>query len=205
MFQCIVADPPWPIKWSGGPAYRRNEHGEKRVNPYFKRKLPYQTMSVEEIASLDVAEHAAENAHLYLWTPDKWLISGEAAHVARCWGFEPMRLIIWGKCGYGLGRFPRPQHEAILVCRRGKLPFRICNAGSLQIWKMPYSKSGRSSGRVHSQKPEEFLDLVEQASPGPYLELFARRRRLGWSYYGNECHCDVLIGRIITTIEEIAT
>lgn len=39
---------------------------------------------------------------------------------------------------------------------------------------------------AHSAKPEAFLDLVEQVSPGPYLELFARRQRLGWDTWGNE-------------------
>lgn len=42
-----------------------------------------------------------------------------------------------------------------------------------------------SSGE-HSQKPEAFMDLVEQVSPGPYLEMFARRQRLGWDTWGNE-------------------
>lgn len=39
---------------------------------------------------------------------------------------------------------------------------------------------------LHSQKPEAFLDLVERVSPGPYVELFARRDRLGWDTWGNE-------------------
>lgn len=39
---------------------------------------------------------------------------------------------------------------------------------------------------AHSQKPEAFLDMVESISPGPYLELFARRNRLGWDTWGNE-------------------
>jgi N6-adenosine-specific RNA methylase IME4 len=42
----------------------------------------------------------------------------------------------------------------------------------------------RSGG--HSAKPEAFIDLVEQVSPGPYLEMFARRNRLGWDTWGNE-------------------
>ncbi len=43
----------------------------------------------------------------------------------------------------------------------------------------------------HSAKPEAFQDIVEQVSPGPYLELFARRKRLGWDSWGNEVDCDV--------------
>lgn len=36
----------------------------------------------------------------------------------------------------------------------------------------------------HSAKPPAFLDLVEQVSPGPYVELFARQPRLGWDSWG---------------------
>jgi N6-adenosine-specific RNA methylase IME4 len=39
---------------------------------------------------------------------------------------------------------------------------------------------------MHSAKPEAFLDVVEQVSPGPYLELFSRRARLGWDTWGDE-------------------
>jgi N6-adenosine-specific RNA methylase IME4 len=36
----------------------------------------------------------------------------------------------------------------------------------------------------HSVKPAGFLDIVEQVSPGPYVELFARQPRLGWDSWG---------------------
>ena len=43
----------------------------------------------------------------------------------------------------------------------------------------------------HSEKPEAFQDMVEQVCPGPYLELFARRKRLGWHAWGNEVPSDI--------------
>ena len=43
------------------------------------------------------------------------------------------------------------------------------------------AKAGR-----HSEKPEEFYQIVEELSPGPYLELFGRRQRQGWTVLGNE-------------------
>lgn len=51
--------------------------------------------------------------------------------------------------------------------------------------KIPPGSYGRGRG-PHSAKPEAFLDIVEQVSPGPYLELFARRQRLGWDTWGKE-------------------
>lgn len=187
-YRTIVADPPWPMAWTAG-ANRKNGRGE--VHPNWKRELGYRTMSVEEIATLPVADLAEQDAHLYLWVPDRWLIDGDAGRIARAWGFDPLRLIVWAKKGYGLGKFPRPQHEAVLVCRRGDLPFQVDTVGSVQEWKRPYGPPthggrGIGSGRVHSAKPEGFIDLVERASPSPYLEMFARRARFGWDYWGDE-------------------
>jgi N6-adenosine-specific RNA methylase IME4 len=187
-YRTIVADPPWPMPWTAG-ANRKNGRGE--IHPNWKRELGYPTMTVDEIAALPVADLAEAEAHLYLWIPDRWLIDGDGGRLARSWGFDPLRCIIWAKKGYGLGKFPRPAHEAVIVCRRGALPFQLDTYPSVQHWKRPYGPPrfggrGIGSGRVHSAKPDGFLDDVEQASPGPYLELFARRQRLGWDTWGDE-------------------
>jgi N6-adenosine-specific RNA methylase IME4 len=181
-YRTIVADPPWPFEWTGGGAYRINGRGDRSLNHRFKKGMPYPTMSIDDIAALPVAELAADDAHLFLWIPDCHLIEGHGAMVARAWGFEPLRLLIWRKRGYGLGRFPRPQHEALVVCRRGGLPFAVADEGSVQDWRFPYE----GGVRVHSRKPDGALDLIERASPGPYLELFARRARFGWDYWGDQ-------------------
>lgn len=39
---------------------------------------------------------------------------------------------------------------------------------------------------VYSEKTDEFFSLVEQVSPGPRLEMFARRERPGWNVWGDE-------------------
>src|SRR5690606_39409003 len=43
-----------------------------------------------------------------------------------------------------------------------------------------------SRKRDHSRKPDQLYEIIEACSPGPYLELFARNRRPGWSQWGNE-------------------
>jgi N6-adenosine-specific RNA methylase IME4 len=182
-YRTILADPPWPIAWTGGSATRVNGRGERHVNHKFKSDLPYDRMSIDAICALPVSDLAEADAHLYLWIPDEFLIEGVGARVVRAWGFEPGRLLIWHKTGFGLGRFPRPQHEALIVCRRGSLPFQVADVGSVQTWKFPYE----NGARAHSRKPDGSIDLIERASPGPYLELFARRARLGdWHYWGDE-------------------
>lgn len=183
-YRTIVADPPWPLRWSGGGGARRNGRGELH-RALRHRGLPYKEMAVDEIAALQVGELAEDHAHLYLWIPDEFLIEGVGARVARAWGFEPGRvLLFWGKTGYGLGTFPRPQHEALIVCKRGSLPFNVTDEGSVQRWKQPYV----GGARLHSAKPDGALDLIERASPAPRVELFARRARLGeeWDYWGDQ-------------------
>ena len=179
-YRTIVADPPWPIEWSGGCRIAGHSTGSRLR--HVKRALPYTVMTVEAIAALPVAELADDDAHLFLWVPDRFLIDGDGARVARAWGFSPGRLLIWHKTGYGLGTFPRPQHEALIVCKRGSLDFSVRTVGSVHQWRSAYEHGARA----HSRKPDAALDLIEQASPGPYVELFARRHRLGWDVWGDE-------------------
>jgi N6-adenosine-specific RNA methylase IME4 len=147
---------------------------------------PYQTMTVDAICDLPVADFAdAEGAHLFLWVTAGFNREGTGVKVARAWGFEPLNEIVWAKPNYGLGRFPRPQHEILLVCRRGDPPaFKLRNEGSIQSWALPRLRN--NGGRAHSAKPDGALDLIEAASEGPYLELFARRDRMGWDTWGDE-------------------
>jgi N6-adenosine-specific RNA methylase IME4 len=184
-YRVIAADPPWPLRWRPG-TIRKDGRGVSRRN--LKKRLGYETMSVEAIAALPVRDLAAVDAALFLWVPDEFLLEGDAARVARAWGFEPGRVILWWtKRGYGLGTFPRPQHEAVLVCTRGSIDFAVRNRGSVHEWKQPYENGARK----HSAKPEGAYDLIEEATGGldhggPFLELFARRGRLGWDHWGDE-------------------
>ena len=177
-YRTIVADPPWPFVYNG-KGWRTNQSGRRYYQA--KQGLGYETMTLEEICALPVGDLARVDAHLYLWIPDSLLVQGVAADVVNAWGFPSGRLLIWEKPGYGMGSFPRCQHEAVMVTRRGDEPYRVRDVGSVIRWKQLYHK-----GKVNSAKPDGFLDLVEAASPGPYLELFARRQRLGWDTWGNE-------------------
>ena len=172
-FRCIVADPPWQIERIA------NMPRGKVQNPTVE--VPYKTLSVEEISALPVREMADKTAHLYLWTINRFV--EQSYGIARAWGFRPVQLLTWAKTPRGicLGTFTSST-EFVLFCRRGTL-----NANKridTTWWNWPRKKN-------HSQKPEEFQTLVESVSPGPYLELFARRKRLGWSAWGNEIACDV--------------
>lgn len=190
-FPTIVADPPWPTKWRGGAARRRNGRGEMHENHVSHHKvLPYPTMSIDEISALKVATLAADDAVLFLWAPDALVLDGSAARVCSAWGFTPQRFVVWAKRGFGLGTFPRPQHELIVIGKRGSTKPRRRDVGSVHSWKLVYEKRGRTAARRHSAKPPGFLAMVESLYYGPYLELFARNARLGWTVYGNEVPTD---------------
>jgi N6-adenosine-specific RNA methylase IME4 len=140
-------------------------------------------MTVEEIAALRVSDVAAEGAHLYLWTINRYV--DDAFDIARAWGFKFSTLLTWAKnpMGGGLGGAYGISTEFCLFCRRGKLA-TLRDIGTTWFnWKRPYDERGKPR---HSAKPMEFIAMVEQVSPGPYLEMFARDRRLGWDAWGNE-------------------
>lgn len=164
-YKTIVADPPWEVK--AGPRSLHDPHESSR-------DLQYPTMSVEEIAAIQIP--AEQDAHLYLWTINAYV---EASYgIARSWGFQPSTLLVWAKKpkGRGLGGTYPTFTEYVLFARRGSLS---ANRAATNWWQWPRTN--------HSAKPEAFIDMVESVSPPPYLELFARRNRLGWSTWGNEC------------------
>lgn len=186
-YATIVADPPWaqmggsPFDGRGYDTRVRRNVGARTNSP--SRPLPYPTMTLAEIAALPVGDLAAEDAHLYLWATNRYL--EQAYDVARGWGFRPVSTLVWCKppMGEGLGGAYVQTNEFVIFARRGRdVRQRRCDR-SWWIWSRPYDARGKP---LHSAKPEAFQDQVEQMSPGPYLELFARRQRLGWDAIGNE-------------------
>ena len=168
-YRTIVADPPLDI--AAGP---RSLHDPHEVT----RRLTYQTMPVDDIAALPVSELCHEDgAHLYLWTINKYV--PDAYRIAAAWGFSPSTLLTWCKRpkGRGLGGAFGMSTEFVLFARRGS----VASTGHVDSTWYQWPRG------PHSVKPEAFMDMVEQVSPGPYLELFARRNRLGWDTWVNEC------------------
>jgi N6-adenosine-specific RNA methylase IME4 len=179
-YATVYADPPWPVPgdaslrpWVMGSGGRRKRGTVQ----------PYALMSMEDIHALPVSSVAADRAHIYLWTTAKLNARGIGIGTLEAWGFDWVGEIIWRKSNFGLGVFPRPQHEVLVIGRRGGLPFRRRDVGSVQDWRQDYSANG---GKRHSVKPDGCADLIESNSPGPYLELFARRARFGWDYWGDQ-------------------
>ena len=172
-YSTIYADPPW-----------RFQNRTGKVAPEHKRLNRYETMELEDIMALPVAQVAAEKSHLYLWVPNALLPDGLA--VMKAWGFEYKGNIIWEKVrkdgepdGRGVGFYFRNVTEILLFGVRGGGNRTLPPARS-QVNLL------RAQKREHSRKPDEFIPLIERCSPGPFLELFARGDREGWAMWGNQ-------------------
>jgi N6-adenosine-specific RNA methylase IME4 len=171
-YRTIVADPPWEYR-EGFPS---GVGRERR----WTTELPYAGMTLGEIAALPVDDFAdPEGARLFLWTTNKYLRA--AFDVMDAWGFRYGQTITWHKTGRP-SPFPTsiaPQHSEYLPYgSRGKPPKRR--------EAFPSSVIAAPQQTRHSAKPEVFLDLIERLADGPYVELFARRARFGWDYWGDQ-------------------
>ncbi len=144
--------------------------------------MNYRTMTLAEVESIPVMDVTDKDAHLYLWTVNRYV--EQSYGVARAWGFRPVVLLTWAKTprGLGLGGTFVQTTEHVLFARRGVLKSFKRHPSTWWNWTRPET----GTGPKHSRKPEEFQDMVEAVSPGPYLELFARRTRPGWACLGNE-------------------
>lgn len=181
-YRTLVADPPWA--YDGGdalpfaPGLKVNGEQQQSVGP----RDSYGRMTVEEICA--IKPPADDNAHLYLWTTNAFMV--EAHQIAEAWGFKPKTILTWTKThqddgsrvSMKTGYYFRGATEHCLFCVRGSLKLQTSEGlPTGYLWpRLP-----------HSVKPDAFYDLVEKASPSPYLELFSRRARLGdWHYWGNQ-------------------
>jgi N6-adenosine-specific RNA methylase IME4 len=133
-------------------------------------------MTVEEICREPVEQLVMKNAHLHLWTTNAFL--REAFDVMHAWGFQYKSCLIWIKPQLGMGNYWRVSHEYLLLGIRGSLPFRDHACPS---W-LPARRT------IHSRKPLVFREMVEQVSPGPYLELYGREEPANaqWTVYGDQ-------------------
>lgn len=184
-FGTIVADPPWAYSTANSeklalPKSMVKGGSRRQVSV---QNLGYPTMTSEDIARLPVRDLAEKNAHLYLWTTNHFVV--DAHEIAKAWGFTAQTMLTWvkvraddpSKASMKMGWWFRGATEHVLFCTRGRTLRKdtIARPTALMWPREP-----------HSCKPEAFFELVEAVSDGPYLEMFARRERPGWSHWGNE-------------------
>lgn len=170
----IVADPPWPLR--GG------KNGKAAYSKTMSADTQYPLMSFKQIRELRVLDVAMPDSHLYLWAVSMYL--PEALEVMRVWGFRYVTNRVWymDDDSVGLGQYYRTKHQLCLFGVRGQPPYARDGDG-----KRPCVDSAFPHARMgHSRKPWDVHEGAELVSPGPRIELFARRQRKGWDSWGNE-------------------
>ena len=168
-YKIIYADPPWRYKNKRTGGSMKSGSSQK-----------YSTMDFEEVKKLPVEKIANSNSVLFLWSTVPFL--PKILKVMESWGYRYKTSIFWEKIGrLGMGFWFRGQVEILLVGIKGEVkPFRIQKKNILHV-----------KIRGHSQKPDEFYELIEMIKLKPRIELFARNKRKGWDVWGNEVESDI--------------
>jgi N6-adenosine-specific RNA methylase IME4 len=183
-YKVIYADPPWTFA-----TYSRKGKGRSP-------EAYYDCMSLDDIKALPVAEWAAEDCVLLLWTTDPLL--EKAFEIIRAWGFAYKTVgFYWAKLRKpdplyndrnfftGLGFWTRANPELCLLATRGKPRRRRADVRKLIV----------SPRREHSRKPDEAYERIEALCDGPYLEMFARLSRPGWDQWGSAAESSAVGGQ----------
>lgn len=168
-YGAILCDPPWAFKtWS-------NKGQERSADNH------YQTMDLWQIADLPVRALAADNCVLFLWST--WPMMPMALDLISDWGFtyktcafDWVKITAAGTPAIGMGYWTRSNSEPCLLATKGK-PSRL---------KADVAQAILAIRREHSRKPEIVHQRIERLVAGPYLEIFARQQRPGWTTWGNE-------------------
>lgn len=168
-YSCIVIDPPWPQRMTGN--FKRARDGFNRT-----LKLPYKTMSLEDIAAMGLADRAGDGAHCWLWTTNSHL--ADSFNILAGWGFTYLNTVTWVKpSGLGAWFANTTQHCLFGYYKKCQFP--------LARWRPTHFNAVVKPGE-HSRKPDAFYDLVRSISPGPRLDMFARRVIEGFDGWGDE-------------------
>jgi len=193
MYKTVVIDPPWK-KSSGGVG-----HATLQASTHY----PVQTREqiVETILTWFSQYPVSPEAHLYLWTTNTFAAGRNqgilsAMDVCEKIGFKPISLIPWIKSNVGS---PTPYGmrytEMCIFAVRYRPGYgqRTRYAGTAELESVPNGRGLCSSKdyvladrRQHSRKPDEFYKYVEQRSKGPYLDLYSRTTRKGWTEAGDQ-------------------
>jgi N6-adenosine-specific RNA methylase IME4 len=188
-----------------GPLHSRCDANDGGC-PACNEELPWLTIMGQPIAA---------DAHLWLWITNPGLCAGWHIPVLRAWGFTAKTVATWIKGRikvvtldgdlewdtdlvmdedypvapelvqhFAQGRYLRGTTEHCILAVRGRCPALVHDLPSAFVYP------GRWPGRLHSEKPPIIHEWAERLSPGPRVELFARRARPGWDAVGDELPVD---------------
>ena len=167
LFGVIYGDYPWLYENS-------DQHDGSRGH------MGYPPMKMEEILAhaRDAAKRAAKDCIIALWVTN--LHIPNIGKVVEAYGAEHHTMVTWPKPRAGVGTWPRGQTEHLVIASIGN-PTHTLNEITtlLPSWKPEHPGE-------HSSKPAEVAELLKKHCAGPFLELFGRGPRDGWTVWGAE-------------------
>jgi N6-adenosine-specific RNA methylase IME4 len=185
-YNTVVIDPPWKLKTIG-----KKKHLPGKRNHNQTRPIPYKMMSLDEIKQFPLSDLTNVGAHVYLWTTNSMLRA--AFDVLEAWGVHyHLTIPLVKKSGIAPCNGYVFAAEYCLLGFAGKPMQKFTAVGKLN-WLVSAPRPG-----MHSQKPDEFYELVSAMSPEPRLDCFSRRRLQGWDTWGNEKDKDDFAGLVIS-------
>jgi N6-adenosine-specific RNA methylase IME4 len=189
----IYADPPWHFRTFGPKGRKRSPDWKPHKDAAAQH---YETMSIDDMMKLPIANIAEENCALFMWI--SWPMLEDALRLMSAWGFTYKTCAFsWIKANasqidlfrddldgqIGLGYWTRSNGEVCLLAMRGK-PKRL---------KKDVRQAIIEPRRQHSRKPDCVYERIERLMGDvPKIELFSRTRRKGWDMVGHQ------VGKFIT-------
>ncbi len=169
-YRVIYADPPW-------------QYGDKLIEGYGAAENHYPTMSLSDICEMPIKDIAEDNAVLFLWATSPML--EDSFKVINAWGFKYKASFVWDKVKHNMGHYNSVRHELLLIATRGScLP---------DTPKLLDSVVEIERSDVHSEKPEQFREIIDMLYPyGKRIELFARKKVDNWDVWGNQINDGLL-------------
>lgn len=187
-YRVILADPPWQyndkLKMSDVP---RGSDANYSTMP-FEDIAQLSKISEEPVSHTIAGHEISYTAILFLWVTNPFLLNGDGASLCLRWGFVPKQLMTWFKTkkdafdedekslAMGMGRITRGATEHVIIATKGQYSKLVKCHDVRNVLFAPR--------RAHSKKPDELYPVIEELFDGPYLELFARFRRNGWTSWG---------------------
>ena len=166
-YRTIVIDPPWNI----GKINMKNYLGFAN-----KETLPYNQMTDDEIRKFPINDYAEENCQLFLWTTHTTLPFG--LELCKLWGFKYHCLITWDKTKGVVLLGVNRRTENCIYAYKGRMELKQKNFSIPTIIK--------EDSTNHSEKPKTFYNLLLRGTPEPRIDIFSRKKHIGFDSYGNE-------------------
>jgi N6-adenosine-specific RNA methylase IME4 len=163
-YRVVYADPPWSY------------NDKQNTDVLGGAEKHYPTMSIKELCEMELPK-IEDNAVLFMWTTSPLL--EDAFKVISAWGFKYKSSFVWDKVKHNMGHYNSVRHEFLLVATKGS-----CTPDKKKLFD---SVQSIERSEKHSQKPNEFRDIIDTLyTHGSKIELFSRHQADGWDSFGNE-------------------